>query len=228
MESEEKAQSVIEFRKKRSMERKAETEKEIIDVRRSADRQQYLENRQKLLDRGIRFGSTYHLVEKKNEKPGRKEAAPEHPVLKLMIRSDVDGTLEALLNVFDTYSSELCDLQLVDFGVGPPIENHIDIAAETGALIYCFNTSIPANIRVLAGAKGVEIEQFNVIYRLVDAVKTRLSSNIPPKIQLKQIGEGHVLKEFLISQGRKKQPIAGSLVDWGVFNKYVIATVRLN
>uniref|UniRef100_A0AC34FAP6 Tr-type G domain-containing protein n=1 Tax=Panagrolaimus sp. ES5 TaxID=591445 RepID=A0AC34FAP6_9BILA len=227
VESEEKAQDVVEYRKKRSMERKAEVEKDVIDARRHADREQYMENRKKLLDRGIRYGSTYHLVERKAERRrGKDNEEEEQAVLKLMIRSDVDGTLEALLNVFDNYSSELCDLQIVDFGVGPPTEGNIDIAAETGTLIYCFNTAIPAPIRVLAGSKGVEIEQHNVIYRLVESVKNRLSAKIPPKVQLKQIGEGHVLKEFMVSgSGRKKQPIAGCLVDWGVFNKN--ATFRI-
>lgn len=59
-----------------------------------------------------------------------------HPKLKIMIFSDVDGTLEVLLNVIDSYSSPEVDLQLVDFGVGAPNENDLEIASElNGKLI---------------------------------------------------------------------------------------------
>lgn len=44
----------------------------------------------------------------------------------------MEGTLEAILNVIDTYSSEKCKFQLVDFGVGPPTNMDIEIAKETG------------------------------------------------------------------------------------------------
>ena len=201
------------------MQKKAESEQEKIEGKRSEERQQYLKNRQKLLDQGIRYGSTYKLVVKKEER-NQKLEKDEKPTLRIILRSDVDGTLEALLNVLETYNSTQCDLQIVDFGVGPPIENHIELAQETNSIIYCFNTVIPANIRILAGEKNVEIEQYNVIYRLVDSLKEKLSEKIPPKIELKQVGEGHVLKEFMIpGKTKKRVPIAGCLVDWGVFSK---------
>ncbi|KAE9548606.1 hypothetical protein FO519_008180 [Halicephalobus sp. NKZ332] len=223
VENEQKAQEVVEFRKRKEMDKRAEIEKEIIDERRMEERDKYLKNRQKLLDKGIRYGSTYKLIVKKEEKSQGKVEKEEKPILRIILRSDVDGTLEALLNVIDTYSSDQCELQIVDFGVGSPIENHIELAEETDSIIYCFNTSIPANIRVLAGEKNVKVEQYNVIYRLIDSLKEKLSEKIPPKIELKQVGEGHVLKEFMIpGKTKKRVPIAGCLVDWGVFSKTAI------
>uniref|UniRef100_A0A7E4VST8 Tr-type G domain-containing protein n=1 Tax=Panagrellus redivivus TaxID=6233 RepID=A0A7E4VST8_PANRE len=229
VESEQRAQEVIEFRRRRIMDERAEKDRDVIEARRSEEREIYLQNRQKLLNKGMRYGSTYHHVVMKEAKKRAMEATSEpteKPVLRVIIRSDVDGTLEALLNVLDTYDSQLCDLQIVDFGVGAPIDNHIELAAETNAVIYCFNTPISAGIRTLANSKDVTVEQFNVIYRLIDALKDKLSSQIPPKTELKQVGEGHVLKEFLITdRGKKKQPIAGCLVDWGVFKKTSIFRV---
>ena len=73
---------------------------------------------------------------------------------------------------------------------------------------------------MLAATKGVELEQFNVIYRLVDALRERLNATYGPITELKLVGEGHVLKEFLLSdRGRKRQPIAGTLVDWGALGR---------
>lgn len=79
---------------------------------------------------------------------------------------------------------------------------------------------ISANIRKLAHEKNVAVEQFNVIYKLIDDLKQKLSAKIPPEVELKQVGEGHVLKEFMIAGGANKRvPVAGTLVDWGVLKK---------
>lgn len=61
-----------------------------------------------------------------------KEVDDGRRCLKLMIHSDVDGTLEALLKVLETYASKKVDLQLVDFSVGPPCEKDVELAAGTG------------------------------------------------------------------------------------------------
>ncbi|VDM42319.1 unnamed protein product [Toxocara canis] len=149
-----------------------------------------------------------------------KEVSDGKPCLKMMIHSDVDGTLEALLKVLETYTSQKVELQLVDFGVGPPCEKDIELAAGTGAIIYCFNTMIGAPIKRLADRLNVPVERFNVIYHLVDDLKSRLSACLPDEIEHKLVAEGRVLKEFLISdRGRKKKPIAGVRVIWGNFTK---------
>ncbi|KHJ77729.1 hypothetical protein OESDEN_22651, partial [Oesophagostomum dentatum] len=137
-----------------------------------------------------------------------------------MLKTDVEGTLEAILNVTETYASEKCKFQIVEFGVGPPTTADIEIAKETGAMIYLFNVQPPPAIRQQAERDGVRIEQYNVIYRLVESLKNELSAQLPTLTEMELVGEGHVLKEFLISdRNRKKQPIAGVLVDWGNFQK---------
>lgn len=88
------------------------------------------------------------------------------------------------------------------------------------ACIYCFNTPIPAKVKTLAAEKNVEIEQYNIIYKLVDALRLRLDATYGPITELELAGEGHVLKLFMIpDRDRKRLPIAGTFVDWGVFNK---------
>lgn len=77
-----------------------------------------------------------------------------------------------------------------------------------------------ARVKQLAAEKNVEIEQYNIIYKLVDALKLRLNKTYGPIVELELAGEGHVLKEFRIpDRERKRLPVAGTLVDWGVFNK---------
>lgn len=66
---------------------------------------------------------------------------------------------------------------------------------------------------------GVEIISFNIIYRLVEDLKIRLSNCLPEELAFEQVGEGHVIKSFSVVVERKKQSIAGILVDWGTINK---------
>lgn len=114
----------------------------------------------------------------------------------------------------------MCKLQLVDFEVGPPTEKDIELAKETGATIYTFNVETSSKIKQRADAAEVQIDNFNVIYRLIESLKAELSARLPKKMELHLVGEGHILKEFMISdRGRKRQPIAGTLVNWGNFER---------
>ncbi|VDO69192.1 unnamed protein product [Heligmosomoides polygyrus] len=191
--STDRAQRAVKFRVGKEMAEKAEEDWKVIEERRMEEREQYLMNRQKLLDKGYRYGSTLRRVVHK-EKRLEKAIDDGFPKFRLLLRTDVEGTLEAILNVIDTYSSEKCKFQLVDFGVGPPTNMDIEIAKETGALIYLFNVQPPAAIRSQAEQEGVRIEQYNVIYRLVEALKNELSLRLPKITEMELVGEGHVLK----------------------------------
>lgn len=74
-------------------------------------------------------------------------------------------------------------------------------------------------MRRIAEQYGVEINCFNVIYRLVEDLKNRLSNCLPEEVIFEQVGEGHVIKCFSVVVERKRQSIAGILVDWGIISK---------
>ncbi|KAL6744197.1 hypothetical protein Aduo_017157 [Ancylostoma duodenale] len=217
-----RAHRAIKFRKEKEMAEKAERDWKAIEEQRMEEREKYLANRQKMLNSGYRYGSTLRRVVHKDHRL-EKAAEDDFPKLRIMLRTDVEGTLEAILNVTETYASEKCKFQVVEFGVGPPTNMDVEIAKETGAVIYLFNVQPPPAIRQQAEQDGVRIEQFNVIYRLIESLKNELSAQLPTLTEMELVGEGHVLKEFLISdRNRKKQPIAGVLVDWGNFQKNCI------
>ncbi|CAI2354642.1 unnamed protein product [Caenorhabditis sp. 36 PRJEB53466] len=217
-----RAQKAVNLRAEKEMKEKAERDWEETKEQRDRARETYLTNRQVLLDRGQRFGSTLRNVVHKKQRI-EKDVEDGSPKFRLIIRTDVEGTLEAILEILNTYSSEQCKLQLVDFEVGPPTEKDIELAKETGATIYTFNVETSAKIKQRAEAVGIQIDAFNVIYRMIEALKGELSARLPKQTELHLVGEGHVLKEFMISdRGRKRQPIAGTLVNWGNFDRHCI------
>lgn len=98
---------------------------------RRALREAYLRQREQLLKSGVREGSTRIVALKEERAAGHRRDA-EVACFPLMLRADVDGSLEAIMQVLDTYKAhDQCRLQIVDFDVGPPNESHIQLAADT-------------------------------------------------------------------------------------------------
>ncbi|CAG9531003.1 unnamed protein product [Cercopithifilaria johnstoni] len=218
LENEQKAQQVARYRLRKEINKKAQQDWKTAEERIESDRKKYLENRRKLLDAGLRVGSTLRLVVHKEQKY-QKDTENQKPCVRLMLNADVDGTLEAILNVFDTYKSDEVELDLVKFGVGPPSESDVLLAKDLGVLLYCFNVQVSPGLMRNAEQLDVEINCFNVIYRLVEDLKSRLSNCLPEEVTFEQVGEGHVIKSFSVIVGRKRQSVAGILVDWGTINK---------
>ncbi|KAM3716428.1 Translation initiation factor IF-2 [Dirofilaria immitis] len=216
--NERRAQEVVRYRLKKEANKKMEKDWKTAESRNEEERKDYLENRRKLLDAGLRTGSTLRLIVHKEQKYQR-DTGNQNPCIRLMLNTDVDGTLEAILNVLDTYKSEEVELDIVKFDVGPPSESDIKLAKDLGVVLYCFNIQVPPGLRRIAEQLGVEINCFNVIYRLVEDLKIRLSNCLPEEVTFEQVGEGHVIKSFSVFVERKKQSIAGILVDWGTINK---------
>ncbi|VDN05484.1 unnamed protein product [Thelazia callipaeda] len=218
LENERRAQQVALYRLEKEKNTKVEQDWKLAEERIDEERKEYLENRRKLLNVGIRGGSTLRLIVHKEQKY-QKTVGNQEPRIRIMLNSDVDGTLEAILNVLDSYNSEQVELDIVKFNVGPPSESDIELAKDLDALIYCFNIQVGSGLKNLAERLGVKINQFNVIYRLVEDLKNRLSDCLPEETTFEQVGEGHVIRNFSVIVENKRQSVAGTLVDWGTINK---------
>jgi translation initiation factor IF-2 len=123
---------------------------------------------------------------------------------------DVDGSVEALLDVLDSYQSETCTLDLIHYGVGPITESDIKLAEPFNAIVYAFNTGVAQpNVRQLAKLQKVQIKDYNIIYRLFDDLRSEMEKLLPPTEAEEIIGEANVLQEFIVTEGRHKLPVAG-------------------
>ncbi|KFD57357.1 hypothetical protein M513_01868 [Trichuris suis] len=135
-------------------------------------------------------------------------------------KADVDGSLEAILDVYQTYNSTKCKFDLVHSGVGEVAENDIEIAELFNAIVYCFNVSVDVKAQERADKNNVEIRHHNVIYKLVEDFKQELSSRLPLVQEELVVGAAEVVKEFLVSDiGKKKSPVAGCEVTKGIISK---------
>ncbi|KAK1333064.1 hypothetical protein QTO34_006597 [Cnephaeus nilssonii] len=133
---------------------------------------------------------------------------------------DVDGSVETILNIIDTYdASHECDLELVHFGVGDISENDVNLAEAFHGVIYGFNVNAGKVIQETAAKKGVKIKLHKIIYRLVEDLQEELSSRLPCIVEEHTVGEASILATFSITEGKKKVPVAGCRVQKGQIEK---------
>lgn len=123
---------------------------------------------------------------------------------------DVDGSVEALLDVLDSFHSTVCTLDLIHYGVGPITEGDIKLAEPFNAIVYGFNTGVvQPNVRQLAKTHQVQIKEHNIIYRLFDDLRAEMEKLLPPTQVEEVVGEANVLQEFMVTEGKHKLPVAG-------------------
>lgn len=132
------------------------------------------------------------------------------PKIKLVIKADVEGTLEAITQTLDPEST-----QLLSSGVGEVTEQDLDLAETSEALIVAFQVSVPGKIKKLAKDRHIRIKKYEIIYQLIEDLQKRMLKLLEPTIDEVVLGEGEILQTFEI----KGERIAGIRVKTGEFNK---------
>lgn len=127
--------------------------------------------------------------------------------LAVIVKADVQGSLESLLDSLDGIGNEEVRVKIISSGVGDISENDINTAAAGNALILGFNVSIKAAVNQLAKRVGVEFRLYKIIYELLDDVRDWLSSLLEPETietehaRLEILGIFKVTKEAVITGG---------------------------
>jgi len=142
--------------------------------------------------------------------------------LPIIIKADVQGSLISVADSLKSVETDEVAVRIVGSGVGGLNENDIHLAHSSGAIIYGFNTSAPTNIRRLAGRDQVSIRLYNVIYELIDDVKTELSNLLTDEVIEKEMGELEVKGIFKTT---KAEIIAGGEVKSGILKTPAFARV---
>ncbi len=135
--------------------------------------------------------------------------AAEQAELQLIIKSDVQGTMEALRDSLTKLSAEKVKVNIVHASVGGITESDVMLASTAGAIIIGFNVRPAGKARKLAEEHGVEIRVFSVIYEVVDSVKQAMVGMLEPEIREESLGQVEVRDTFKIP---KVGTVAGSYV----------------
>lgn len=138
------------------------------------------------------------------------------PHLKLVVKCDVQGSLEALCASLEKLATNEVGVSIVHRGVGRIAESDVMLASASNAVIVGFNVRPDGNAKKVAEASGVEIRIYSVIYDVIDDVKAAMSGLLKPVLREDTLGEVEVRKLFRVP---KVGTIAGSHVTRGVVKR---------
>ena len=136
--------------------------------------------------------------------------------LSLIVKADVQGSLEAIASSLQKLSTAEVKVSLIHSGVGAITESDVNLALASKAIIIGFNSRADATARRLAESSGVDIRYYNIIYAMVDEIKAALSGMLAPEKKESIIGLVEVRQVFHIS---KVGTIAGCYVTEGVIKR---------
>ncbi|WP_025916355.1 translation initiation factor IF-2 [Herminiimonas sp. CN] len=142
--------------------------------------------------------------------------------LPLIIKTDVQGSQEALVQSLQKLSTSEVRVQVVHAGVGGISESDVNLAVASKAVIIGFNARADASARKLAEANGIDIRYYSIIYDAIDEVKAALSGMLAPEKREQALGLVEIRQVILVS---KVGAIAGCYVLDGVVKRG--ASVRL-
>jgi translation initiation factor IF-2 len=130
----------------------------------------------------------------------------------LIVKADVQGSLEALKSSLEEIDSQEIDLKIVSEGVGAISESEITLAKATKSQVVGFRVQALGAAKKIADKENVKIRVFDVIYELLDYVKAEMSDLLPPEIIEEELGNGNVLAIF---RDDKKGFVAGGNIESG-------------
>lgn len=216
--SEPRAREVVEWRKSEHREEKGRDDLKIMEEKREAHQAAHRRAREKYGSLHWKERSYMKYLQRKEQRPLKPKERVERDsnILPVIIKGDVDGSVEAILNLLDTYdASHECELELVHFGLGDISENDVTFAETFHGVIYGFNVDAGSAIQQSAAQKGVKIKLHKIIYHLIEDLQEELSSRLPHTLEEYPVGEASILATFTVTEGKKKVPVAGCRVQKG-------------
>ena len=140
------------------------------------------------------------------------KADPNQKELKLIIRADMQGSLEAISDVLMKLATEEAKVKIIDQGVGEISESDVQMAENTGAVVVGFHTRVNATAAKMAKQKGVTVDLYEIIYELVEDVTQVLLSMMPVKVVETSLGRAKIKAIF---RTEKSEMIVGGQVAEG-------------
>lgn len=134
----------------------------------------------------------------------------------LMIKADVQGSVEALSDSLQKLSTDEVQVNIVSTGIGGITESDVQLAIASSASVIAFNVRAESNAKKLAEEEGVDLRYYSIIYEALDDVKAAMQGLLSPEIREDIIGLAEVRDVFRSS---KLGAIAGCVVEDGVLKR---------
>jgi len=145
--------------------------------------------------------------------------------VKLIVKADTDGSMEALCDSFEKLSNDEVMVNIIRRGVGGIIEADVNLAITSEAIIIGFQVRTNSQAKVLAEDNNVEIKNYRVIYDAIEDLRKAISGMLEPIFAEKFLGNARVKEVFRI---RKVGAIAGCAVEKGVIRKSALVKLYRN
>ncbi len=162
----------------------ADRASEIASTRQRLEREKQL----RVKERGLNLGDLSQLM-----------GEGEVDTLPLVIKGDVDGSVQALADSLEQLSTDEVQVEIIHRGVGAVNESDVLLAQTSGAVVIGFRVRPDANARELAERENVDIQTFEVIYEAVDQVRAALEGMLAPEVREETLGSAEVRETFRIS-----------------------------
>ncbi|MGH7575729.1 MAG: translation initiation factor IF-2, partial [Longimicrobiales bacterium] len=185
----------------------AERASEIAQTRQRLDREKQL----RIKARGVKLTDIARLL-----------AQGEQAVLNLIIKGDVDGSVQALTDALAQLSTREVEIEVIHRGVGAINESDVLLASTSGAIIIGFHVRPDANARAVAAREDVDIRLYSIIYEAVEDVRAALEGMLQPEEKEVVLGEAEVRQLFRVP---RVGTIAGCYVTEGVIDRRARARV---
>jgi translation initiation factor IF-2 len=139
------------------------------------------------------------------------EAADGMKHLRIVLKCDAQGSLEALTGALSQIESKKVDLEIIHAGVGPISESDILLASASNAVVIGFNIKVESMAVNAAKREAVQVKLYSIIYELIDQIKEAMAGLLDPEHRETVIGHAEVKQIFKLSKGI----VAGCLVTDG-------------
>ncbi|MDX5586621.1 MAG: translation initiation factor IF-2 [Aureibaculum sp.] len=155
---------------------------------------------------------------------GRRIALGDFKELNIILKGDVDGSVEALTDSLQKLSTEEIQVNIIHKGVGAITESDILLASASDAIILGFNVRPSANARSLAEKEEIDIRNYSIIYDVINDIKDAMEGMLSPEMKEEITGNAEIRETYKIS---KVGTIAGCMVtDGKLFRNSKIRIIR--
>ncbi|MCC9042381.1 translation initiation factor IF-2 [Myroides sp. M-43] len=155
---------------------------------------------------------------------GRRIALGDFKELNIILKGDVDGSVEALSDSFSKLSTEEIQINIIHKGVGAITESDVLLASASDAIIIGFNVRPMASAKQLADKEEIDIRNYSIIYAAIDDLKDAMEGMLSPELKEEVTGTAEIRELFKIS---KVGTIAGCMVtDGKIFRNSRIRLIR--